>query len=237
MSEPVPETFRTAGAAGAAPPSVLLFDLDGTLVDSAPSILESFRLAFAACGIEPAVALDARLIGPPLRPTLTRLLGGEADAPTLDRLASAFRDAYDGGGWRATVAYPGLEAVIARLADAGRRLFVVTNKRLTPTRLILDHFGLGPRFEAVYALDAFEPPVADKAAALAVVLARHGLAAADCVYIGDTPEDAAAAAANDLAFIAAGWGYGDPARLAAAAAQARVGTLAELAELLLAPEF
>ena len=68
-------------------------------------------------------------------------------------------------------------------------------------------------------------------------LARHGLAAADCVYIGDTPEDAAAAAANDLAFIAAGWGYGDPARLAAAAAQARVGTLAELAELLLAPEF
>lgn len=223
--------------AGSGAPTVLLFDLDGTLVDSAPSILESFRLAFAACGLVPALPLDARLIGPPLRPTLAKLLGAEADDATLDRLAAAFRVAYDGGGWRATVAYPGLCAAIPALAAAGRRLFIVTNKRAVPTRLILDGLGLSPSFEAIHALDAFDPPVADKAAALAVVLARHGLRADDCAYIGDTPEDAAAAAANGLAFVAVGWGYGDAARLAAAPARARVENPALLADVLFAPEF
>lgn len=220
--------------------AAVLFDLDGTLIDSAPSILESYRLAFEACGLAPVVALDAALIGPPLRPTLARLLGGTVDsveAATLDRLAAAFRVAYDGAGYRATVAYPGLHAVLDALAAAGRRLFIVTNKRLVPTRLILDHFGIGARFEAVYALDAFAPPVADKTAALAVVLVRHGLDPAGCVYIGDTPEDAAAAAAHALPFVAAGWGYGDPGRLAEVPARARVETLTALPEVLLAPDF
>ncbi len=134
----------------------ILFDLDGTLIDSAPAILASFREAFARSGIAPARAIDASVIGPPLAETL-ELLSGSADPALLGRLAEAFKASYDSEGYQATAAFAGVGELLADLAGAGLTLSIATNKRLHPTRLILDHLGWTGHFAHVYALDLFTP--------------------------------------------------------------------------------
>lgn len=185
----------------------ILFDLDGTLIDSAPAILASFRDAFAQTGIAPARAIDASVIGPPLNETL-QLLSGSADAALIARLADAFKASYDSEGYKATAAYAGVGELLAQLAGAGLTLSIATNKRLHPTRLILDHLGWSGYFAHVYALDLFTPRLPHKAAMIARLLADQGIAKEDAIYIGDRSEDGESADANGLPFIAVTWGYG-----------------------------
>lgn len=185
----------------------ILFDLDGTLIDSAPAILASFRAAFAQTGIAPARAIDESVIGPPLHETL-QLLSGSADPVLIARLAEAFKASYDSTGYRATAAYAGVGALLAELAGAGLTLSIATNKRIHPTRLILDHLGWNGYFAHVYALDLFTPRLPDKAAMIGRLLADQGIAKDQAIYIGDRSEDGESADANGLPFIAATWGYG-----------------------------
>jgi phosphoglycolate phosphatase len=185
----------------------ILFDLDGTLIDSAPAILASYREAFAAAGRAPARTIDASIVGPPLTETL-QMLAGSTDPALVAALAERFKASYDSTGHQQTAAYAGVGDMLARLAADGRRLAIATNKRLHPTRLILRHLGWADHFEAVYALDMSEPRLPDKAAMIARLLAERGIAHDDAVYIGDRAEDGASAHANRLPFIAATWGYG-----------------------------
>lgn len=185
----------------------VLFDLDGTLIDSAPAILASYAAAFAAVGISPARRLDADIIGPPLLATL-RALCPAADEATVRRLAEAFKHSYDSEGYRRTLAYPGIAELLAALRAAGHTLAIATNKRLQPTELILQHLGWREHFVAVYALDMFSPALPHKSAMLARLLDELGIDPLHAVYVGDRIEDGAAADANQLPFIAANWGYG-----------------------------
>lgn len=185
----------------------ILFDLDGTLIDSAPAILASYRDAFAAAGRMPARTIDASIVGPPLTETL-QMLAGSTDPVLVAALAERFKASYDNSGYLQTAAYAGVGDMLDRLAADGRRLAIATNKRLHPTRLILRHLGWADHFEAVYALDMFEPRLPDKAAMIARLLAERGIAHDDAVYIGDRAEDGESADANRLPFIAATWGYG-----------------------------
>lgn len=189
----------------------LIFDLDGTLIDSSPSILAGFRAAFAACGREPVRPLAPDVIGPPLRETLALLAGSEDDA-LLQRLSAAFKAHYDTEGYRLTTVFAGVATMLAALAAAGHPLFIATNKRLHPTRLILAHLGWEKFFTAAYALDSFAPPAPNKAALLGRILAERHFPASTGLYIGDREEDAAAAAANALPFAWATWGYDATAR-------------------------
>jgi len=185
----------------------ILFDLDGTLIDSAPAILASFHDAFAQTGIAPARAIDASVIGPPLTETL-QLLSGSDDPALVARLAEAFKASYDSEGYKATAAYAGVGALLAELAGAGLSLSIATNKRIHPTRLILAHLGWSDFFSHVYALDLFTPRLPDKAAMVGRLLADQAIAKDQAIYIGDRSEDGESADANGLPFIAVTWGYG-----------------------------
>ena len=185
----------------------ILFDLDGTLIDSAPAILASFREAFAQTGITPVRAIDASVIGPPLTETL-QLLSGSADPALVARLAEAFKASYDSEGYKATAAYAGVGTLLAKLAGAGLRLSIATNKRIHPTRLILAHLGWSNFFNHVYALDLFTPRLPDKAAMIGRLLADQAIPKNQAIYIGDRSEDGESADANGLPFIAVTWGYG-----------------------------
>lgn len=185
----------------------VLFDLDGTLIDSAPAILECFRDVLAWRGIEPRTTIDQSLIGPPLLATMARLSGVE-DGDELHILADAFKQRYDRDGPYRTPAFAGVGAALESLVRGGRRLHIATNKRSLPTRLILEHLVLDQYFASVYALDRTTPPYASKAAMIASQLAEQGIDVSRACYIGDKPEDGAAAEANGLAFYFADWGYG-----------------------------
>ncbi len=210
----------------------VLFDLDGTLIDSAPAILASYRDAFAAAGREAVVPIDASIVGPPLLETL-QMLAGTTDAAVIEPLAAGFKASYDSTGYRQTAAYEGVGEMLQRLVDAGCALSIATNKRLLPTRLILEHLGWASHFAAVYALDLFEPRLPHKAAMIARLMQDRGITRDQAVYVGDRSEDGESADANGLPFLAATWGYGSLSSAEMAPHWRAVATPAALADAVL----
>jgi phosphoglycolate phosphatase len=185
----------------------IIFDLDGTLIDSSPSILNCFGHALSEAGLQPLVPLNDSLIGPPLRQTLINLTG-LTDNSLLDRLADGFKECYDTVGYKATQVYNGVEDMLGHLAECNIPLAIATNKRRVPTLKILEHLGWTKYFRIVGTLDTPVPPHADKAALIRFLLNELDAHAEKSLYVGDKWEDGEAAASNGMLFCAAGWGYG-----------------------------
>ena len=184
-----------------------IFDLDGTLIDSLPGIAQSVDAALAACGLPPAGRDLRPLIGPPIRSILATV-SGAAEKTELDRLERAFRVSYDGGGWRLSPVYSGVEQLLGDLHGVGVGLWVVSNKPALAAWKILDRLGLEMFFGEVVCRDSRQPAYGSKAEALGDLIDRNRLPRAECVFIGDTGEDrrAAEAARIECAIVAHGYG-------------------------------
>ncbi|MGD0892782.1 MAG: HAD family hydrolase [Terracidiphilus sp.] len=189
-------------------PQNILFDLDGTLLDSLPGIEFSAQAAFDACCL-PLPNSDFRaLIGPPIRTILSRA-GSVVDASTLDALELAFRASYDSEGWRRTVCFPDAKQVLRIMREQGHRLFVVSNKPRTISLKILESNSIPALFELIVTRDSSVPAYPGKAAMIEAVIKSYKLASEDCLLVGDTMEDAEAAYATGIAFAYMKHGYGD----------------------------
>jgi len=215
----------------AAPPLSILFDLDGTVVDSKPGILASCSAALRALGHRPDSLDIDNLIGPPLEDVLTEILGRFGD----DRVAEAvlaYRDHYGTAGFRETTVYPGLAAALDQLLALKAKLYVATSKRTIFAEQILGRLGLIDLFAGVH---GSEPggAVDRKADLIADVLRRHDLSADRCLMVGDRRQDAEGARANGVSSVGVLWGYGDRAELESAGVMhiaARPGELIPIAQ-------
>ena len=189
----------------------IIFDLDGTLVDSRPGIEASCAAAMAqeAPGVD--VPSIADVLGKPLN-GLTATIGADLSSERRAAVQAAFTRHYDAEGWRLSLPYAGVGETLSALREIGVRLFVATNKRLDPALRILRVGGLAPALDAVYAVDSVRPPFVDKPAMAAACLRAHGLQPSATLVVGDSEDDRAMAAAHGLSFAAAAWGYGDAAR-------------------------
>lgn len=185
----------------------IIFDLDGTLIDSADSILLAFEGAFQQASITPTKPLTKSIIGPPLHETL-KVLSGSDDENTIHLLASLFMQQYDTTGYKKTVVFEQVDEMLMRLAELPIDLYIATNKRFKPTMLILEHLGWLHYFKGIYALD--EPTVLanNKTILIANIIKKHQLASAETYYVGDTLADKEAADNNALSFSYASWGFG-----------------------------
>lgn len=188
-------------------PSSVIFDLDGTLIDSAPSILTSMRHAFEQQGVKPLRPLNEDLIGPPLPDTL-RSLTAEQHHHKLPSIFETFKAHYDAEGYKSARVYQGVEAMLQQLSAQGLPLHIATNKRIAPTRLILAHLGWQHWFKGVYALDYFQPALKAKALVIEQICNIENQSPQHSLLVGDRAEDAEAASANAMPFILAQWGYG-----------------------------
>ncbi|WP_342618980.1 HAD hydrolase-like protein [Rhodoferax sp. GW822-FHT02A01] len=92
----------------------VVFDLDGTLIDSAPGILQGFELAFSRCAVTPRQPWTPALIGPPLLQTIAMQCASQ-DPVLLESLRQAFMTCYDTEGYRMSTAYDGIHAVLQAL--------------------------------------------------------------------------------------------------------------------------
>lgn len=196
-------------------PGLLIFDLDGTLSDSAPGILAALRHAFAVNGVPPLDAVtEQALLGPPFYTSLPPLIGGE---DKLAAVIAAYRDHYQSGSMFDTTAYDGVADVLAAAGDAGRRLAIATSKPEHYAVPIVEHLGLARFFDTV-AGDTLEGGRPTKADVVGEVLARLGADPADAVMIGDREHDVFGAREHGIPCVGAGWGYGLPGELQAAGA-------------------
>jgi phosphoglycolate phosphatase len=185
----------------------VIFDLDGTLVDSLPGIQWSVEAAMTACGM-PAACPDLKpLIGPPIRVILATVTGLREPA-TLDRLELAFRASYDSAGWRKTTCQPGTLPMIEHLHSAGHELSVVTNKPGKASRMILRELAIDGFFREIVSRDSRTPPFPSKAEMLTEVIRSQGMERAGSIMVGDTLEDCRAAFEAGLACAVVPHGYG-----------------------------
>jgi len=186
--------------------SDIIFDLDGTLVDSSIGILNTLAIAFRIAGVEPITPLDQTIIGPPLKETIASLAYG-LNNDKIDQIISAFMAHYDESGYKQTKAFPGVLDALIQLKSYGYDLHIATNKRSTPSRSILKYLGWSDLFHSVYSLDSMLPESASKADLLAAQLQCEKLQRASTLYVGDRQEDWISARSNGLRFVWAQWGY------------------------------
>jgi phosphoglycolate phosphatase len=185
-----------------------IFDLDGTLVDSAPEIIGALRVTFQVHGLVGFSTADCMAgIHLPLA-GLIRLLAPECPEQH-DTIAATFRTVYDGQPLAGTIPYPGVPAGLIELGQAGIDCSILTNKRRLPTLRILRQQGWESLFSDV-ATSCDLPPGTGKAAAIRHVVSRRRLDPARCLYIGDAEADWRACRESDVLVAWVPWGYGSP---------------------------
>lgn len=184
----------------------VIFDLDGTLIDSAPSIMASMEAAFNKFGIKPIVPLTRELIGPPLTQIFAQLLGPNR-VHMLQFLTEEFKRHYDEIGCFDTRVFSGVPKMLEDLSRKSIRLYIATNKRIFPTRKIIKNLEWERFFFGIYSLDSYSPILPNKSGLLHKICSVQQINKRHSVYIGDRIEDAEAATSNDIKFLSAAWGY------------------------------
>jgi len=204
---------------------LVLFDLDGTLVDSAPGIHASVRVAVAALGLpSPTTAQLGAMVGPPLQEGFAAGFG--LSEPDVDRAIAAYRAHYAAGAMFDAPPYPGIPELLGRLRSDGATLAVATSKPEPFAVAILEHAGLLPEFASVHGA-TLDGAVRHKDQVVGAALARHPAGTAP-VMIGDRAQDVLGAAAHGLPCIGAGWGPAEDGELEAAGAVVVAATPADV---------
>jgi phosphoglycolate phosphatase len=185
--------------------AAIVFDLDGTLIDSVPDIHFIANEVLNAEGAEPITLAQARSFvgnGAGVFVQKMRALRGLPDADQ-DRLYEAFVGLYDTAVTR-TVPYPGVPELLARLKGDGHRLGVCTNKPISPTKAVLAHLGLDMFFDTVWGGDSLPVRKPDPAPLHA---AFEALGEEIRLYVGDSEVDADTAKAAGVPFFLYTEGY------------------------------
>jgi len=209
-------------------PSAIIFDLDGTLVDSADDILLALRLSLDHQGIRPPAAMGRRWIGPPVSEILDRS-GIAMTESTKQEVVRDFREIYDHSEMGNTVPYPGALALLDRCQKRGIGMYVATNKPLLPTRRLLNRWFPGI-FQAVVCVDSVAGSRLSKAAMVSKLIQEQGLDPRETWVIGDGVSDINAAVSCGCTALGISFGYGDPIELLAQGAERIFSSLDELFE-------
>ena len=212
---------------------VVLLDLDGTLTDSAPGIINCLRYALDSLGIDhPDDATIQTFLGPPLAVTFRNHFG--LDDPTIELAIEKYRERYHDVGLFENTVYDGIPELLDELHDADFELAVATSKPTVSATRILEHFSLDTHLSFIggAALDRSRDA---KSLVIAHVLDELALAPArdDLVMIGDREHDIHGAREHGIDGIGVLWGYGTETELREAGAVRIAATTAELGSFLL----
>lgn len=204
----------------------VLFDLDGTLADSAPGILQSMKLALARFGITEEEAVLRRYLGPPLDEMFANYLSADRVADGV----AAYREVYLAGELYHATLYPGIRELILALYEDGCKVCLATAKPQSTAQLFLEHFGLAPYFTVIGGVDEARG-VHRKADVIADVVHQLGLQSEEVLMVGDRKDDLLGAAACSVPVVGAGYGYAPAGELEALAPFHIIRTPAELLPL------
>jgi phosphoglycolate phosphatase len=202
------------------PAPIIVFDLDGTLIDTAPDLIGTLNLMLGQHGVPPVAYDDARaMIGAGVKPLLQRALaskGMQLSPDEIDALYEEYLKLYAAHIADRSRPFPGLDAALDALVADGCILAVCTNKLEWLSVLLLDRLGLSPRFTAICGADTFAMRKPDPEM-LRLTIAQAGGDVAHAVMVGDSMTDVATAKAARIPVVAVDFGYTEiaPAQLGA----------------------
>jgi phosphoglycolate phosphatase len=189
---------------------IVVFDLDGTLVDTAPDLINALNVILAREGLAPVPLHAARnMIGAGARKLLERGLeldGRNVSLAELDRLTDDFIAYYAEHIADASCPFDGLEAALDDLTSHGYRFAVCTNKLEWLSRRLLDRLNLSPRFSAICGADTFGVSKPDPAI-LRQTVARAGAELSSAIMVGDAGPDVGVARRASVPVICVSFGY------------------------------
>ncbi len=189
-----------------------MFDLDGTLIDTAPDLIGSLNAVLSEEGLPAADLSTARhLVGQGARVMIQRgfaQAGAALDDDTLERLFPRFIEIYLGRIAQDSVLFDELEATLDILAAEGATLAVCTNKRSDLSRALLDAVGLSDRFAAIVGPDQAPAPKPDARHLLTAIALCNGSPAL-ALMVGDSISDVKAAQNAGVPVIVTSFGYTD----------------------------
>jgi len=194
------------------PPRIVVFDLDGTLVDTAPDLIAALNHVLVREGIAPLPLKAARnMIGAGARKLIERGLeveGVTKSSGEMDRLMKDFIAYYADHIADASVPFEGLETALDELEAKGFRFAVCTNKLEWLSKLLLDRLDLSRRFAAICGADTFGVAKPDPVI-LQQTLARAGGGLAGAIMVGDAGPDVGVARRAGIPVIGVEFGYTD----------------------------
>ncbi|MES2995394.1 MAG: HAD family hydrolase [Verrucomicrobiota bacterium] len=206
----------------------LIFDLDGTLVDSLDGIAASLNRTLDLHGLPGHSHRRVRnFIGDGLRTLIQRAAPAGAQPELIDSLLVCYKPDY-AQSWRTgTRLYPGIFQALAGFSATGYRLAVLSNKVHDFTTVIVNELLPSIHFDCVLGLRDGMPPKPDPAGALEIADRLDALPSS-CILIGDSEMDVSTAANAGMKSIATTWGYQDRPRLATAGASCFIDSSDEL---------
>jgi len=187
-------------------PRAALFDLDGTLLDSAPDMLATANQMRDARGLPPLALAQLRPVVSKGARAMIAVAFPDWDAAARDAHVPEFLERYEALIGQHAVLFDGIEAMLRQLEDAGSRWGIVTNKPEYLARLILPQLDWQARCAVLIGGDSL-PERKPHPLPLQVACQRMGVDVAECVYVGDDERDIQAARAAGMPSVAALWGY------------------------------
>ena len=199
----------------------LFFDLDGTIMDSAPGIYASVRYALSKYGLEADERTLQTFVGPPLDDSFMREFGFSKEK--ADEAVRFYREYYPEKGIFEQTAYPGVPEALARLRAAGRKVYLATSK---------------PEYFDIAAGASFDDSRADKDQVVRYLIAmlpegEQAVAEGRVLMVGDRKYDVEGAKALGIPCLGVGYGYAEDGELTAAGAVAVAKTAEEMAAWIL----
>lgn len=206
----------------------ILFDLDGTLTDSGPGILNCAALALEYFGLPVPSREELRVfVGPPLQDTFVKF---GVPAERTNEAISVFRSRYLPIGIFENEPYPGIRALLETLQAEGYTLYVATSKLESAAVQVLEHFDLARYFHRICGANA-DSSRSTKEDVIAYLIAQNGCTD-NMIMVGDTKYDVIGAKEHGIPCIGVSWGYGKVTDMLDAGACAIANTMEELLEFL-----
>lgn len=211
---------------------VILFDLDGTLTDSSPGIMNSIVYALKKYNISVENTDDLRkFLGPPLHESFRDFYGFD-DEKSMEAVGF-YREYFSTKGLLENEVYSGIREMLEDLKENGKRLILATSKPQPFTDRIMEHFDLAKYFEFI-AGSNMDGTRSKKAEVIAYALESCGIMGkSNVVMVGDREHDIIGAKTVGLDSVGVEYGYGDYDELSGAGATYIVKTVEELKELLI----
>lgn len=215
---------------------IVLFDLDGTLIDSGPGIISSIEYALKEEGIKVPNKTEMRkFIGPPIQKGLVKICGLSREKSK--ELSVKYREYYEKNCWNKNKLYPGIKDLLKKLKSEGILLATATSRPESSALRVISYYGLDEIFDEIVTAKDNDPHIPKKDLIKTAILKceeKSGLKNLSAVMVGDTYYDMNGARLYDIPAIGVTYGYGTREELLESGAMCLASSAKELEGFLLA---